>query len=64
VKAVKRHPDAAVIVNANPNGRATSAAVRHEENAGVTIFGVSDLMGALNYDGEQFRSYKPRYRQG
>jgi hypothetical protein len=64
VQAIKRHPDATVIINANPNGRATSAAMAHAENAEVTIFGVSELMGALNYDGKQFRSYKPRHRHG
>jgi hypothetical protein len=64
VQAVKHHPNASVIVNANPNGRSTSAALTHAEHAGVTIFGVSELMGALNYDGEQFRSYKPRHRRG
>ena len=63
VQAVKHHPNASVIVNANPNGRSTGAALTHAQHAGVTIFGVSELMGALHYDGEQFRSYKPRHRR-
>ncbi|MGO9956299.1 MAG: hypothetical protein ACLP50_10025 [Solirubrobacteraceae bacterium] len=62
VRAVKHHPDATVIANANPNGRSTGAALTHAKHAGVTIFGASELIGALNYDGEQFRSYKPRHR--
>jgi hypothetical protein len=63
VQAIEHHPDASVIVNANPNGGSTEAALTHAKHAGVTIFGVSELMGALNYDGEQFRNYNPRHRR-
>jgi hypothetical protein len=58
VSAIARHPDAHVILNANPNGRATKAAYSHARDAAVAIFGLSELMGALNYDGEQFRAYE------
>jgi hypothetical protein len=34
VQALKRHPDAHVIVNANPNGRSTGSASAHAEQAG------------------------------
>jgi hypothetical protein len=62
VGALERHPDADVILNANPNGRPTSAALSHARHAKVPIFRLSELMGALNYDGEQFRSYQPPER--
>jgi hypothetical protein len=62
VGALERHPDADVILNANPNGRPTSAALSHARHAKVPVFTLAELMGALNYDGEQFRSYKPPER--
>lgn len=58
VRAIRRHPEADVILNANPNGRLTTAARRHTRNTKVPIFTISELMGALNYDGEQFRNYQ------
>jgi hypothetical protein len=59
VQALTRHPDATVILNANPNGRSTSAALAYSAHTGVPIFGFAEMMGALNYDGARFRSYKP-----
>lgn len=48
VRAIKRHPDADILLNANPNGRATTAAYSHARSAQVAIYGISDLMGALH----------------
>ncbi|MBP2581825.1 hypothetical protein J3A78_002303 [Streptomyces sp. PvR006] len=48
MQALERHPEVEVVLNSNPNGRFTSAALRHAENAGVRIFDMSSLMGALN----------------
>ncbi len=59
VQALARHPDATVILNANPNGKPTSAALTHVTYTGVPIFRFAEMMGALNYDGAPFRSYKP-----
>jgi hypothetical protein len=63
VRALTRHPDATVVVNTNPNGKPTTAALAHAESAEIPLFGVAELMGALNYDGEGFREYMPRRRQ-
>lgn len=59
VRAIKRHPDADVILNANPNGRATTSALSHAHDAQVPVYRISELMGALNYDGDKFRNYEP-----
>lgn len=59
VRALARHPGVDVILNSNPNGRPTGAALSHARDAGVPIFGLGGLMGALNYDGERFRTYEP-----
>lgn len=63
VRAISRHPDADIILNANPNGRATTAAYSHARDAQVPIYRISELMGALNYDGEQLRNYEPPKRR-
>ncbi|MDH6487309.1 hypothetical protein [Streptomyces sp. SAI-127] len=47
VKALTRHPGVDVVLNSNPNGRATSAALKHAEHAGVRLLDMSSLMGAL-----------------
>ncbi|MGW4426024.1 hypothetical protein [Streptosporangium sp. NPDC004631] len=62
VRAISRHPDADIILNANPNGRATTAAYSHARDARVPIYKISELMGALNYDGDQLRTYTPPKR--
>jgi len=59
VRALTRHPGVDVILNSNPNGRPTSAALSHARHAGVPIFSLGELMGALNYEGERFRTYQP-----
>lgn len=62
VGALERHPDADVVLNSNPNGRPTSAALSHAQHAKVPVFSLAELMGALNYEDEQFRNYKPPER--
>lgn len=64
INAIDRHPDADVILNANPNGSATSAAYSHASDAGIAIYKTGELMGALNYDGERLRNYEPPKRHG
>ena len=59
VKALKRHPDADAVLNANPNGTPTDAALGHAKVASVGLFLLADLMGALNYDGDAFFHYQP-----
>jgi hypothetical protein len=63
VRAIGRHPAADVILNANPIGRSTTAAYLHARDAQVPIYRLGELMGALNYDGDQFRSYEPPERR-
>lgn len=63
VHAINRHPDADIILNANPNGTATTAAYAHARDAGVSIFKIGELMGALNYDGDRLRDYQPPRRR-
>ncbi|MGW4961797.1 hypothetical protein ACWEPL_31670 [Nonomuraea sp. NPDC004186] len=63
VRAISRHPDADIILNANPNGSATTAAYSHARDAQVPIYKISELMGALNYDGDQLRNYEPPKRR-
>jgi hypothetical protein len=63
VQALKHHPDADVVVNANPNGAPTSAALTHATSAEVPIYGLPEVMGALNFDGARFRDYRPRERR-
>jgi hypothetical protein len=62
VRAISRHPDADVLLNANPNGTATAAAYSHAYDAGIAIYKTRELMGALNYDGAQLRNYEPPKR--
>lgn len=62
VRAISRHPAADVILNVNPNGSSTRAAYSHSRDAQVPIFRISELMGALNYDGDQLRNYEPPKR--
>ncbi|GGU32808.1 hypothetical protein [Streptomyces lavendofoliae] len=57
VRALKRHPGADVVLNSNPNGRPTGSALRHAKDAGVALFKIGELMGALNYDGDAFIKY-------
>ncbi len=59
VQAIEHHPGMDVILNANPNGRVTEAALAHAQEVRVPVFGIAQLMGALNYDGERFRNYIP-----
>lgn len=63
VRALEHHPDAQVVINANPNGGATNAAHAHAESAEVPILGIAEVMGALNLDGEYFRGYVGRERR-
>jgi hypothetical protein len=63
VQAINRHPDADVLLNANPNGEATSAARSHARHAGTAIYKASELMGALNYDGDQLITYEAPNRR-
>ncbi|MBO1418400.1 hypothetical protein [Streptomyces sp. FH025] len=48
VKALEHHPGVNVVLNSNPNGKPTRAAMRHAENAGVRLLDMSSLMGILN----------------
>lgn len=57
VSAIARHPDANAILNANPNGTTTSAALRHGRETNVPAFRYRELMGALNFDGRRFAEY-------
>ncbi|MFD6495734.1 hypothetical protein [Streptomyces sp. NPDC060188] len=57
VKALDRHPETTAILNANPNGRPTGAAIEHAQRAGVGLFKLGELMGALNYTGDDFIGY-------
>lgn len=59
VAAIQRHRAAQAILNANPNGRPTQAALAHARFAGVGLFNLGELMGALNYDGDKFINYQP-----
>ena len=58
VRALKLHPNANTVLNSNPNGTPTVAALRHAKEAGVGLFDRAQLMGALNYDGESFFNYQ------
>lgn len=58
VSSLERHPAADVILNGNPNGKTTRAALDYAEQTGVPIFGSKELMGAINYAGERFRHYQ------
>jgi hypothetical protein len=62
VRAIRRHPDADLFLNANPSGTTTAAAYSHVRHAGRSIYNTSELMGALNYDGEQLHNYEPPER--
>ncbi|MFE4540342.1 hypothetical protein ACFRKB_35630 [Streptomyces scopuliridis] len=48
VKALGRHPGVDVVLNSNPSGRATSAALEHAEHAGVRLLSLAELMGVIN----------------
>jgi len=62
VCALTRHPDVDVVLNSNPNGGTTGAALTHAAHAEIPIFRFIELMGALNYEGERFRTYQsPRH---
>ncbi|MEV5751140.1 hypothetical protein AB0L00_25250 [Actinoallomurus sp. NPDC052308] len=62
VGAIKRHPQANAIMNVNPNGRPTEAALEHARHAKIGLFNYTELMGALNYDGNTFLNYRPPER--
>jgi hypothetical protein len=47
LSALDRHPGVDVVLNSNPNGRATSTAIKHAEHAGVRLLDLSSLMGEL-----------------
>ncbi|MFJ5219918.1 hypothetical protein ACIP98_35140 [Streptomyces sp. NPDC088354] len=47
VKELERHPDVDVVLNSNPNGRATASALEHAKHAGVRLLDLSSLMGEL-----------------
>ncbi|MFD4654698.1 hypothetical protein ACFWP2_03605 [Kitasatospora sp. NPDC058444] len=47
VRALERHPGVKVVLNSNPNGRETSAALTHAGHAGVRLLGMSSLMSEL-----------------
>jgi hypothetical protein len=57
VRALQRHPHAQVVINTNPCGGSTNAALKHAESAQVPILSIADAMGALNLDGAGFDSY-------
>lgn len=59
VTAIDHHPDVDAILNSNPNGTPTSAALAHAQEACVGLFDLGQLMGALNYDGDSFLHYRP-----
>ena len=59
VRAIKRHPDANAVLNSNPNGTPTDAALSHAKEARVGLFRMSHLRGALNYGGDSFFNYQP-----
>lgn len=59
VRAIQRHPAVDAVVNANPNGRPTMAALEHGDFANVPVYRIAEMMGALNYDGDRFVSYAP-----
>lgn len=58
VNAIGRHPDADIILNANPSGTTTTVAYAHARDVRVPIYGLRELMGALNYDGDRLRNYE------
>ncbi len=60
VRALKYHPDAQMVINANPNGGSTNGAQAHAEAAGVAILSIKEAMGALNFGGASFREYVDR----
>jgi len=59
VDAINRHPHANAILNTNPNGRPTEAAIAHTRHAKIGLFNFAELMGALNYEGSAFLNYRP-----
>lgn len=59
VKALKRHPEVHAILNSNPNGTPTRAALQHAAQARVGLFKLRELMGALRHDGDSFFDYRP-----
>jgi hypothetical protein len=60
VRALKHHPDAEVVINTNPNGGPTDAALAHADSAEVPLYDIADVMRALNFDGAAFRRCAPR----
>jgi hypothetical protein len=49
VKALDRHPGMDVVLNSNPNGRMTAAALEHAKHAGVRLLSLTSLMGAMKH---------------
>jgi hypothetical protein len=58
VRALNHHPGVDAVLNSNPNGKPTTAALKHAEQAGVGLFSFRELMGALNFEGSAFRNYR------
>jgi hypothetical protein len=63
VRALKHHPDAQMVINANPNGGSTNAALAHAGSTKVPILGMSEAMGALNLPEAELRGYVGRQRR-
>lgn len=63
VRALQHHPDAQMVINANPNGGATNAALAHAGSTQVPILGMSEAMGALNLSEAELRGYVGRQRR-
>ena len=57
VKALKHHPEVDAVLNSNPNGTPTRAALQHAREARVGLFGLGQLRGALRHDGDSFLYY-------
>jgi hypothetical protein len=58
VRALKHHPGVDAILNSNPNGTPTASALAHAQQAGIGLFSLGEMMGALNFDGSAFRNYR------
>jgi hypothetical protein len=62
VRALRHHPDAQMVINANPNGGSTNAALAHAGSTKVPILGMSEAMGALNLPEAELCGYVGRQR--
>lgn len=50
VSAIQRHPEASIIYNANPNGRTTTAAVRHAADSDTETLRFRELMPRMRIE--------------